>query len=42
MTEDQASEQYWKAVHALQEVIDSGHRGDKSEVLSEVEDDLTG
>lgn len=40
MNEEQASEVYWKARDLLQEVIDSGHRGDKDDILAELEDDL--
>jgi len=40
MDEDKASEIYWQAVHLLQEVIDSGHRGSEEDILEELEEDL--
>ena len=40
MDEEQASEVYWRAVNLFQEVIDSGYRGGKEEILVELEDDL--
>jgi len=39
MNEEQASEAYWKARDLLQEVIDSGCRGTKEEILEELEDE---
>ena len=42
MTEEQASEAYWKARDLLQEIINSGHRGDKEAVIEELNyEDLT-
>ncbi len=41
MTEEQASVEYWKAVAILQEVIDSGQRDGKADILEELEDDLS-
>ena len=42
MNEEEASVAYYKARDLLQEVIDSGHRGDVEELLDELVDDLTG
>ena len=41
MSDEEASEQYWKAVGILQEVIDSGHRDSKESVLAELDNDLS-
>ena len=40
MNDKQATEAYYKARNLLKEVIASGHRGDREEVLMELEDDL--
>ena len=40
MTEEQASEKYWKAVFLLREVVESEQRGSKEELFEELEDDL--
>ncbi len=40
MNEEQASVEYYRAKDSLQEVISSGYRGDKDEVLGELEEDL--
>lgn len=40
MDENQASVEYWEAVGRLNDVIESGHRGSREEVLDELEDDL--
>ena len=40
MNEEQASEAYWKAVNILQEVIDSGARGGREDILAELDGDL--
>ncbi len=41
MDEEQACEAYWDVRDTLQEIIDSGQRGSKEELLVELEDDLT-
>ena len=41
MNEEDASITYWAAVAELQSVIESGHRGNKQDVLEELEDDLS-
>jgi len=40
MTEEQASEKYWDAIYKLREVIESGQRGSRQDILDELEDDL--
>ena len=40
MNDEQASIAYWEARDLLQEVIDSGQRGSKEEILEELEEDL--
>ena len=41
MDEEQACEAYWEARDILQEIIDSGERGSKEEILRELgEEDL--
>ena len=40
MNAEQASHEYWKAINTLQEIIDSGERGDKDELLAQIEDNL--
>ena len=40
MNEEQASEAYWKVVNQLQEIIDSGSRGSKEDILADLEDDF--
>lgn len=40
MTEEQASEKYWKARDLLDEIIASGQRGSRQDILDELEDDL--
>ena len=40
MNEEQAAEKYWKARDLLDEVVASRHRGDKDDVILELEDDL--
>ena len=42
MTEEDASVEYWRAVNKLQEVIESEHRGNKENILGQLEDDLIG
>ena len=41
MNEEDASVTYWAAVAELQSVIESGHRGNKEELLDELEGDLS-
>ena len=41
MNEEQASLEYWRARDILQEVIDSGCRGSKEDILEELEGDLS-
>lgn len=40
MNDEQASEAYFKAVNLLNEVVDSAHRGDRDDILEELESDL--
>jgi len=40
MDEEQASEEYWSAVNRLNEIIESGHRGSRSEVSTSLDEDL--
>jgi len=40
MTEEQASETYWRARDLLDEVVASGHRGGRQDILDELDDDL--
>ncbi len=42
MNEEEASVAYWKARDILDEVIESGQRGSKEDILEELESDLTG
>ena len=41
MTEEEASVVYWAAVSELQKIIESGHRGDKEDILGELAGDLS-
>lgn len=41
MTKEKARELYWKAVHALNEVIDAGAES-REDILDELGDDLNG
>lgn len=40
MDEAESCEAYWKAVRILTDVIDSGFRGTKQDIIEELEDDL--
>ena len=40
MNEEEACVEYWKLVDRLQELIDSGHRDGKDDILAELEGDL--
>lgn len=40
MTEEEASEQFFRAVNILEEIIESGHRGTRDEVLAELDDSV--
>lgn len=42
MDEEEASVMYWTAVERLREVIVSGHRGSKVDILEELNNDLVG
>ena len=41
MNEEQTSEQYWRAVGILQDVIDSGQRSGKEDIIEELKNDLS-
>jgi len=41
MDEEQASIDYWQAVGLLQEIINSGERGSKEDVMDGLDDDLS-
>lgn len=40
MNEEQASEAYWKVVSILDEIIASGQRGSRQDILDELNNDL--
>ena len=40
MAEEETSTTYWAAVRDLDEVIASGHRGSRQDVLDELDNDL--